>query len=55
MDRERFDALKAKIQATKDDRDSYKSRLQDVAEKMKASSALLKLLPSEIKEKLGLD
>lgn len=54
MDKARFEALKAKIQAAKNDRDDYKSRLQDVADKLKASSVILKLLPDEVKERLGI-
>lgn len=54
MNQERFDALKIKIQAVKSDRDDYRSRLQAVADKLRASPTLFRLLSAEIKERLGL-
>lgn len=54
MNQERFDALKIKIQAVQTDRNDLRSRLQVVADRMKALPALMRLLPAEIKEKLGL-
>ena len=54
MNQERFDALKIKIQAVQTDRNDLKSRLQGVADKLKASSTLFRMLPTEIKHLLGL-